>query len=113
MADGEYLWGASLSDLNADPTNPFHSADYFFSRREYFKSAELGWTTSRDRVYRDSLSLSFWHVDAVEASGTKAGWGFNLSASQWLNEQWLPFARAGYTHETSATFDRSLSAGIG
>ena len=110
----ENIYGvASLSDLNADPTNPFHSADYFFSRREYFKSAELGWTTSRDRVYRDSLSLSFWHVDAVEASGTQAGWGLNLSASQWLNEQWLPFARAGYTHETSATFDRFLSAGIG
>lgn len=111
---GDTIYGvASISDLNADPTNPFHSADYFFSRREYFKSLEVGWTTSRDRVYRDSVSLSFWHVDSVEANNTEDGWGLNFSASQWFNDQWLPFLRGGYTHESSSIFDRSIAAGVG
>ena len=54
LTDSLFLIG-SLSDLNADPTDPSETVDSFFSDHEYFKSIEIGWTPSQDRIYIDNL----------------------------------------------------------
>ena len=103
----------SLSDLNGDPTDPFKSADYFFSRNEYFKSAELGWSTSKDRAYFDNVHLTFWHADKIEATNNPDGWGLNFSATKWVNDSWMPFLRAGYTEDGGSLLENSVTTGVG
>lgn len=110
----ENLYGiASISDLNGDPTDPFQSAEYFFSRNEYFKSIELGWTTSQDRAYFDNVHLTYWHADAIEATNNPDGWGLNFSATKWVNDTWMPFLRAGYTEDAGSLLENSVSVGLG
>ena len=104
---------ASLSDLNGDPTDPFKSIDYFFSKNEYFKSIELGWTTSKDRAYFDNIHLTYWHADEIEATNNPKGWGMNFSATKWVNDIWMPFLRGGYTKDAGSLLEKSVSAGVG
>ncbi|WP_018969793.1 carbohydrate porin [Rubritalea marina] len=103
----------SVSDLNARPTDPLKSAEYFFTRNEYFKSVELGWTTSQDRVYFDNVHFTLWHVDMIEASNTPEGWGINFSANKWIDDLWMPFLKAGYTEDAGSLLETSVSAGVG
>jgi porin len=112
LSDNIYMLG-SVTDLNADPTDPFQSAEYFFNRNEYFKSIELGWTTSKDHAYLNNIHLTFWHVDEIEQTGNPDGWGVNFSASYWINECWMPFLRAGYTEDGGSLLEASVSAGVG
>ncbi|WP_227021348.1 carbohydrate porin [Oceaniferula marina] len=112
LSDQVYVLG-SMTDLNADPTDPFQSTEYFFTEHEYFKSIEFGWTTSQDRSYVNNVHLTFWHVDDVEAAGTPDGWGVNFSASYWINDCWMPFFRAGYTEDGGSLLEASVSAGVG
>ena len=103
---------ASITDLNSDPTDPFQSAEAFFDENEYFKSLEIGWTSSKDRFYTDNIHLTFWHVDEVEATGTPDGWGVNWSASYWVDDAFMPFLRGGYTEDGGSLLEASVSAGV-
>lgn len=104
---------ACISDLNADATDPFQSAEYFFTRNEYFKSAELGWSGSQDRAYFDNIHLTAWHTDKVETTNNPGGWGLNFSASKWVNDTWMPFLRAGYAEDGGSLLESSVSTGVG
>lgn len=104
---------AGITDLNADPTDPFKSAEYFFSRNEYFKSFELGWSTSKDRAYFDNVHVTLWHADEIEATQNPDGWGVNFSATKWVNDIWMPFLRGGYTEDGGSLLETSVSTGLG
>jgi porin len=104
---------ASLTDLNADPTDAFQGFETFFDDREFFKSLEIGWTTSRDRFYLDNVHVTFWHGDEIDETLTSDGWGLNFSASLWLRETVLPFLRAGYAEDGGSLLETSVSAGVG
>jgi len=111
--DNVYLIGG-ITDLNADPTDPFNGFDSFFDESEFFTSLEFGWTTSKDRFYTDNVHLTLWHVDAVDATGTSEGWGANFSASKWIDDNYMPFLRAGYTDGAGgmSLFEASVSVGV-
>jgi len=74
ITDNLYVIGG-FADANADSTNPFDGFDTFFNDREYFKSLELGWVTSRDRFYLDNTHITYWHADERVAAGVSGGWG--------------------------------------
>jgi len=40
-------------------------------------------------------------------------WGLAFSAARFLDDQWLPFIRAGYSEGGAALMRRSLAAGLG
>ena len=103
---------ASITDLNSNPTDPFHSAESFFDESEYFKSLEIGWTVSKDRFYSDNVHVTVWHVDPVEATGTPDGWGVNFSASYWIDDAYMPFVRGGYAEDGGSLLETSISAGV-
>jgi len=103
---------SSITDLNADPTDPFKSAEAFFDQSEYFKSIEVGWTTSKERFFTDNFHLTVWHVDKIESTGTSDGWGMNLSASYWINDAFMPFVRGGFAEDGGSLLESSISAGI-
>ena len=112
ITDNVYAIG-NISDANADPTDPFQGFETFFNESEHFKSIELGWTTSRERVMKDSVHVTYWHADEREKLGTDSGWGLNFSASWELEDELIPFIRAGYADESSARYQRSISFGFG
>jgi porin len=104
---------AGFGDANGDPKDPFEGFETFFEDHEYFKSFEIGWTDSQQRLVSDNVHLTFWHIDQRDEAGTPSGWGVNLSASKRVGERWMPFVRAGWTKDGGSLLDRSVSAGFG
>ena len=102
-----------FGDSNSDPTDPFNGFDTFFNTSEFFKTAELGWTASKDRFYFDNVHLTYWHNDERVQAGNLEGWGINFSATTFIKDKWLPFLRGGYTEDGGSLLQRSVSAGVG
>ena len=78
LTDNLFLIGG-LVDSNADPTEFWQGFDTFFNDNEYFKSVEIGWTASQDRIYLDNVHLTLWHADERVEAATPSGWGANIS----------------------------------
>jgi len=69
LTDNIYVIGG-ITNAYADPTDPFDdSFDRFFNDGEHFKSLEIGWTESQQRMYQDNTHVTFWHVDDSTAAG--------------------------------------------
>ena len=111
VTDSVFVIGG-LTDRNGDPTDPFEGFDTFFNTNEYFKSIEVGWTPSHDRIYLDNAHVSFWHADEREEAGEPSGWGLNVSLVRYLGEKWMPFVRAGYANDGGALMQKSVSVGF-
>ncbi len=99
----------SIADANADPAKP--SADAF-NDGDLFKSVEIGYTSGLDRVYLDNVHLTFWHADEAEDGSRPEDYGAAFSAAWFINNEWLPFIRAGVSQGTAALYERSLSTGF-
>ena len=112
LNDNLFLIG-SVSDLNADPTDPSETVSSFFSDLEYFKSVEIGWTTAQDRIYLDNVHLTLWHANEREEPAQPSGWGANISWTTYLAGKWLPFVRAGYADKGGSLTQKSISVGFG
>jgi porin len=112
ITDQVYAIG-SLTDANADPTDPFEGFSTFFDEFETFKSIELGWTPGKDEFFLTNMHVTLWHLDEREQAGTPDGWGVNVSGSTWIDEMWLPFIRAGWAEDGGSLLEASVSAGFG
>jgi len=103
---------AGIADANSDPTDPFEGFDSIADESDFFKWVEIGFTPGQDKIYFDNLHLTFWHIDE-RANGTPDGWGINASWQTWINDQWLPFVRGGYTEDSGSLLEKSVTVGIG
>ena len=112
MLNDNWFVIGGLADMNGEPTDPFETIDTFFNENKYLKSIELGWTASHEQIYTDNVHVTLWHADESEVQGTSDGWGVSLSASRQFG-RWLPFLRAGYSDDTGALFEKSVSVGVG
>ena len=112
LTDNLFLIGG-FGDLNSDQTDPWQTVDAFFTKHEYFKHVEIGWTPSQDRIYLDNVHLTLWHADEREESAQPSGWGANVSWTTYLAGKWLPFIRAGYAEDGGSLTQRSVSVGFG
>ena len=112
ITDQVFLIGG-ITDRNADPTQPFDGFETFFKDNEYFKSIELGWTPSQDRIYLDNLHITYWHADERAEAAEAKGWGVNVSFTRYLAQKWLPFVRAGYAEDGGSLMQKSVSVGTG
>jgi porin len=110
--DQIYLAGG-IVDSNGDPKDPDDGFDTFFNDNEYFTFAELGWTTSPEKVYLDNVHLTLWHVDEREDAGTEEGHGAVFSFSRYLDNSYMPFLKAGYADDGSSLLEKSVSVGVG
>jgi porin len=111
LTDEIYIIGG-LANAYSDPTDPFDGVKDFFKENEYFKSIELGWTKSHDRIYLDNTHLTFWHVDDSIDAGTPGGWGAAFQFVTFINENLMPFVRAGYADDGGTLMGKSVSAGL-
>ena len=112
LTDNIYLI-ASFQDANGNPEQFWDSFDTFFNDNEYFKSVELGWTSSQAAIYVDNYHVTFWHKDRREAAGKPRGWGVNFSFTRFVDETWAPFLRGGYSDDGDSLLEASVSAGVG
>jgi porin len=103
---------AGIADAKSDPTKPFDGFESFFSDNKYFSWAELGWTPGKEKIYFDNAHVTAWQKDSV-GPGAASGWGLNGSYQRWINDQWLPFVRGGYTKDSGSLLEKSLSVGVG
>lgn len=108
LTNNIYLVG-SVADANADPAEP--SLDVF-DHGNLFKSLELGYTSSPDRIYFDNVHVTLWHADAASDGSRAEDYGGAVSAAWFIDNKWMPFFRAGASKGTAALHDRSVSAGV-
>ncbi|NIQ95361.1 MAG: carbohydrate porin, partial [Desulfuromonadales bacterium] len=93
-----------------DPTlSPFSTIE----DGEFFKHLELGWVSSYERRYLDNVHLTAWHTDEREEAGIPDGWGLAFSAAKFVDDEWMPFLRAGYAEGDASLLSHSVSAGVG
>ncbi len=104
---------AGLTDTNSDPTDPFQGFDTFFSDHEFFKSLEVGLTTSRERAYLDNIHVTLWHADKREEAQVEEGWGAAFSFTLWATDTWMPFLRGGFAKDGGSLLQKSISTGFG
>lgn len=110
VTDHLYVQGG-FADANGMSTQA--GFDTFFDDSEYFSYAEIGLTTSQDRIYLDNVHVTLWHTDARVAAGTPQGHGVTVSAQKFICDRWLPFFRFGYADGDAALMQTTCSTGIG
>jgi porin len=102
-----------LANAYSDPTDPFkNSFDRLFSDGELFTTLELGWTSSKQRIYQDNTHVTLWHVDDSVEAGANEGWGVAFSHVRHLDDHWMPFIRGGYADDGGSLLQKSLSIGF-
>ena len=111
LSENVYLI-AGVANANSDPTDPLEGFDSI-DEGEYFKSIELGWTSSADRIILDNAHLTYWHINKRDETGVPDGWGLNFSASYFVTDTWMPFLRGGYTEDSGSLLESSASLGLG
>ena len=112
ITENWYVLGG-FADSNAISTDPFKGFDTFFNDHEFFKTIELGWTTSQDRFYFDNRHITFWHADERKEAGVPEGWGVNVSFAHAFALKWMPYVRAGYAKDGGSLLQKTVSAGFG
>jgi len=110
LTDHLYMQGG-FADANGQPTHA--GFDTFFDDQEYFSYAELGVTSSQDRIYLDNIHVTLWHTDARKNAGTPEGQGVTFTAQKFLDDRWLPFFRCGYSDGNAALMQTTFSTGVG
>jgi len=118
IAIGAYLTDqiyviAGLNDAGSDPTNPLKSFETFFSNKDYFKSVEVGWVSSKDRHFFDNIHLTWWHSDGSDVTASLLGWGLAFSGTWFFQDKFMPFLRGGYAKDGGTLLQKSLTAGLG
>lgn len=109
-----HIYGiAGFGDQNSDPTLIFRGFETFFNKHEFFKHAEIGYTSAKEYVFLDNIHLSIWHRDNNSDLGKAWGWGAVFSATKYINKKWLPFFRASYTEKGESLLEAAISTGIG
>ena len=110
MTDSVYA-SASVLDAKGNASDLSQGVKDFFDTGATWKSLEVGYTPSKDRLFIDNAHVSFWQRDAV--GNDKEGHGVSVSVSGLVSNQWLPFVRAGWAKDGGAMYDASVSAGFG
>ena len=108
LTDQTYLSG-SINDANGTATNE----SFFDGGSEFFSQAEIGWTPSKDQRYFKHVHMTLWHVDAREALSIPSSEGIAIGGTWTWNEQWMAFARAGWSDGGAPISNDAYTIGFG
>lgn len=104
---------AGITDANADPTDPFKGFNQLADESQFFKSLEIGWTASRQRIILDNIHATVWHTDGSDIFMVPKGWGVAFSATRFLDDKLHLFLRGGYAEDGGTLLQASVGGGAG
>jgi len=107
-------WGvlSGFADANADPSDPWGSAQTLFDTGETFKHVAVGWTPDWGDVLDQLVQLTLWQIDDRLEAGVDGGHGIDVAVSG-RRDKWRAFLRAGYAKDAGVPLDRAISIGVG
>jgi len=88
--DSWYALG-SVSDANGVATKE----EFDFDTDELYKTAEIGWSPSRDQRYFRNVHLTLWQVDEREDDGVDDADGITLGVNWTWDETYMLFTKIG------------------
>jgi porin len=110
--------GAFLDDnfyalgLLADANGQLDKVTFFDGGSEFMTYVEVGWAASPAHRHTRNVHFGYWHVDAREEAGTEASYGAAMSATYLINDNWMPFVRAGISHGNAPLMNAYASLGV-
>ncbi|MGF1748124.1 carbohydrate porin [Vibrio cionasavignyae] len=121
LGENFYVVGG-IADANGQSEDIFDGFNSAFGNdAAYFSTLELGWTASQEQIYTDNFHVTLWNfgegtrhnLNYPTPGFTDGGKGVNISWSQFITPQIMPFVRGGISDGQVALYDKSLSAGLG
>ncbi|SFN47651.1 porin [Bizionia echini] len=103
---------ASITDVNARPTNIFKGFDTFFSDFQTFKTFEIGIIKSKETAFVNNFHITLWQIDESDFYGSPNGWGIDFSGTLMFGK-YEPFLRGGWAKDGGSLYETSLTAGLG
>jgi porin len=105
---------ATINDANGVVTE----VEGFSGGAEFYTSAEIGWSLTRNQRYTHNVHITGWHADKRDDAGVPESWGFALAAN-WTLENGIKrggtlmsFARAGWSDGTAPLANASVTLGL-
>ena len=86
--------------------------DSFWSTREWFTWAELGYRSKRSVSARHNVHVHYWHQDARVDAGVAESDGFTFTYSTVRENDVIAFLRAGYSSGDAAQMRRFVGVGM-
>ena len=99
---------ATINDANGVVTE----LDAFDDGGEFYKSAEIGWSPSRDERYTHNVHMTAWHADQRDDAGIEESWGVTAGLNWTFTDTWMPFLRAGWSDGAAPLVNATLTAGL-
>ncbi len=103
-----YVKGA-INDANGTITDE----SFFSDGAEFYKWAEVGWSPSRAEQYFTNVHVMAWHVDEREEKGIDSAHGIAIGANKTWNEEWMVFARLGFSDGAAPIYNETATIGVG
>lgn len=95
-----------------DANGTIENLEFFEDGSEFFSTAEVGWTLSKENRYSKSFHVTYWHVDERKTKAIPESDGVTLGAIWLFGNEWLPFARVGWSDGLASLMQKTITVGI-
>jgi porin len=106
--DNWYVLGG-INDANGFGSDDL---EWFEGGSEFFKYGHVGWSPSKDERYFRNIHLLVWDVDEREDLGIDSANGVSLAMNWTWNNEWMPFARIGFSDGDAPIYNESVTVGL-
>lgn len=104
----QWYASASVSDANGTATD----VQLFEDFGELYKTAEIGWSPSREERYTKNIHITGWHVDARDSAGTEESEGIAIGANWTWDDKFMLFTKLGWSDGNAPLYNESATVGM-
>jgi porin len=108
MTDQFYVLGG-INDANGAGSD---NLEFFDGGSEFYKYLHFGWSPSRADRYFKNVHVLTWHADDRQKAGIPSASGVTFAANWTFKDQWMPFARVGFSTGASPIYNESFTVGM-
>jgi len=108
MTDQFYVQGG-INDANGAGSDDL---EFFDGGSEFYKYLHFGWSPSKADRYFKNIHVLTWHADDREQAGIASASGVTFAANWTFKDQWMPFARVGFSSGASPIYNESFTLGM-
>ncbi len=107
LTDQIYVLGVA-SDANGSLSD----VEWFPGGAEFYKYAQIGWTSARNQRYLTNVHLGAYHIDTREDKGLPSSSGVVLSGNYTFESDLMVFGRMGWSDGNDPIAKRGATAGL-